>query len=128
MREFDDDILKEYFAAIGGRPKEPGRMAGTKRRVPTSKHDPDTTPKRLRRSKAHVTDESLLATTEKWKPPSGSWEDEVEKIDGGEEDDNGKLIIRLIWKNGREAKHDAQVVYKKCPQMVAHPFVPPLAY
>ena len=119
LREFDDDILKEYFAAIGGRPKEPGGMAGTKRRAQTSKDDFGTTPKLLRRSEAQVTDESLPATTEKWKPPLGSWEDEVEKIDGGEKDDNEKLIIHIIWKNGRETKHDAPVIYKKCPQKVS---------
>ncbi|KAJ3454889.1 hypothetical protein MRS44_013489 [Fusarium solani] len=122
-RASGDTILNEYFDSIGGRPKP-----NTKRRAETSKDDSGTTHKRLRRTEAQVTDESLLATTEKWKPPLGSWEDEVEKIDGGEEDDNGKLIIYIIWKNGQETKHDAPVIYKKCPQKVAHPFVPPLAY
>ncbi|KAI8648272.1 Chromo domain-containing protein [Fusarium keratoplasticum] len=116
-----DTILKEYFDSIGGRPKpktyqESGKAANTKRRAETSKDNSSTTHKRLRRTKAQVTDESLLATTEKWKPPLGSWEDEVEKIDGGEEDDNGKLIIYIIWKNGQETKHGAPVIYKKCPQ------------
>lgn len=94
--------------------------------VQTSRHDPATT--RLRRSKSHITYEPLLAATKNRKPHSGPWEDDIEKIDGGEKDDNGKLIIRLIWNNVRESKHDAPVVYKKCPQMVAHPFFPPLVY
>ncbi|KAI8710509.1 Chromo domain-containing protein [Fusarium sp. LHS14.1] len=116
LTAFDGDILKEYFAAIGGRPKEPGRMAGTKRCAQTTNDTSGIRPKRSRRSKAHITDDTSLATTKKWSPPLGSWEDEVENIDGGEEDDNKKLIIHVIWKNGRETKHDAQVIYKKCPQ------------
>jgi chromobox protein 1 len=81
----------------------------------------------LRQNKAHVTDETLLATAKKWSPPSGSWEDEIEMIDACEEDDNGKLIVYLIWKNGQKTKHDTKIIYKKCPQKVAHPFVTPLA-
>ncbi|KAJ9412735.1 hypothetical protein QL093DRAFT_2570403 [Fusarium oxysporum] len=60
-------------------------------------------------------------------PPPGSWEDEIETIDACEEDNNGKLIVYLIWKNGQKTKHEAQIIYNKCPQKVVHPFVTPLA-
>jgi chromobox protein 1 len=69
----------------------------------------------------------LLAAVKKWSPPSGSWEDEIEKIDGCEEDDNGKLIVYLIWKNGQKTNHVTQIIYKKCPQKVVHSFVIPIA-
>ncbi|KAG6996361.1 Chromatin-associated protein swi6 [Fusarium oxysporum f. sp. conglutinans] len=52
----------------------------------------------------------------KWSPPSGSWEDEIEKIDACEEDENGKLIVYLIWKNGQKTNHGTQIIYEKCPQ------------
>ncbi|KAJ4177099.1 hypothetical protein NW759_017467, partial [Fusarium solani] len=58
--------------------------------------------KRLRRNKAHVTDETWLATGTQWSPP-GSWEDEIETIDACEEDNDGYLIVYLIWKNGQKA-------------------------
>ncbi|KAI8710901.1 Chromo domain-containing protein [Fusarium sp. LHS14.1] len=43
-------------------------------------------------------------------------EDEIEMISACEEDDDGKLIVFLIWKNGQKTKHDTKVIYKKCPQ------------
>ena len=86
-----------------------------------------TRPKRLRRNKAHATDETLLATAKKWSPPSGSWEDEIETIDTCEEDNDGYLIVYLTWKNGQKTKHDTEMVYKKCPQKVVHPLITSLA-
>jgi chromobox protein 1 len=58
----------------------------------------------------------------KWSPPSGSWEDEIEKIDACE-DDNGKLIVYLIWKNGQKTNHETQIIYEKCPQKVLIPLL-----
>lgn len=52
-----------------------------------------------------------------WSPPAGSWEDDIDRIDSCEEDGD-KLIVHLIWKNGKTTKHDAPVIYKKCPQKV----------
>jgi chromobox protein 1 len=63
----------------------------------------------------------------KWSPPLGSWEDEIEKIVGCEEDDNGKLIVYLIWKNGQKTNHETQIIYKKCLQKVVHSFATPIA-
>ncbi|KAI8411279.1 hypothetical protein FOFC_07873 [Fusarium oxysporum] len=76
----------------------------------------NTRPKRLQRNEAHVGNKTLLAVMKKWSPPSGSWEDEIEKIDACEEDENGKLIVYLIWKNGQKTNHGTQIIYEKCPQ------------
>ncbi|KAH7113606.1 hypothetical protein EDB81DRAFT_848706 [Dactylonectria macrodidyma] len=125
-----DEILNQYFDTIGGRDKifdESDRAAKTKKGRQTSNGTFSTRPKRLQRNEAHVGDETLLATTKPWNPPSGSWEDEVETIGACEEDDNGKLIVYLIWKNGQKTKHETQIIYKKCPQKVVYPFVIPLA-
>ncbi|KAI8401722.1 hypothetical protein FOFC_18591 [Fusarium oxysporum] len=126
-----DEILNEYFDTIGGRHKifeESDRAAKTKRRIPMTNGTYGTRPKRLRRNKAHATDETLLATAKKWSPPSGSWEDEIETIDTCEEDNDGYLIVYLTWKNGQKTKHDTEIIYKKCPQKVVHPLITPLAY
>lgn len=125
-----DEILNEYFDTIGGRHKifeESDRAIKTKRRIPTTNGGFGTRPKRLRRNEAQVTDETLLGTAKKWSPPSGSWEDEIEMIDAGEEDNDGHLIVFLTWKNGQKTKHGTDVIYKKCPQKVVHPLVTPLA-
>ncbi|KAJ4152030.1 hypothetical protein NW765_013562 [Fusarium oxysporum] len=54
--------------------------------------------------------------SEELEPPAGSWEEEIETIDACEDEGSGKLIVYLIWKNGRKTKHDTDVIYKKCPQ------------
>ncbi|SPJ79167.1 related to chromatin-associated swi6 protein [Fusarium torulosum] len=114
-----DEILNEYFDTIGGRHKifeESNRAAKTKRRIPTTNGTFGTRLRRLRQNKVHVTDETLLATAKKWSPPSGSWEDEIETIDACEKDNDGYLIVYIIWKNGQKTKHGTEIVYKKCPQ------------
>ncbi|KAH7111581.1 hypothetical protein EDB81DRAFT_848989 [Dactylonectria macrodidyma] len=114
-----DEILNQYFDTIGGRDKifeESDRAAKTKKGRQSTNGTFSIRPKRLQRNEAHVGDETLLATTKPWNPPSGSWEDEIETIGACEEDDNGKLIVYLIWKNGQKTKHEAQIIYKKCPQ------------
>ncbi|KAH7117190.1 chromo domain-like protein [Dactylonectria estremocensis] len=114
-----DEILNQYFDTIGGRDKifeESDRAAKTKKGRQTTNGTFSTRPKRLQRNEAHVGDETLLATAKPWNPPSGSWEDEIETIGACEEDDNGKLIVYLIWKNGQKTKHETQIIYKKCPQ------------
>ncbi|EXL64828.1 hypothetical protein FOPG_18928 [Fusarium oxysporum f. sp. conglutinans race 2 54008] len=114
-----DEILNEYFNAIGGRDKifeESNRAVRTKKRRRTTNGIFSTRPKRLQRNEAHVGNKTLLAVMKKWSPPSGSWEDEIEKIDACEEDENGKLIVYLIWKNGQKTNHGTQIIYEKCPQ------------
>ncbi|EGU86436.1 hypothetical protein FOXB_03047 [Fusarium oxysporum f. sp. conglutinans Fo5176] len=119
-----DEILNEYFNAIGGRDKifeESNRAVRTKKRRRTTNGIFSTRPKRLQRNEAHVGNKTLLAVMKKWSPPSGSWEDEIEKIDACEEDENGKLIVYLIWKNGQKTNHGTQIIYEKCPQKVLIP-------
>jgi chromo shadow domain-containing protein len=58
-------------------------------------------------------------TANAWKPPSGSWEDEIETIDACEDEESGKLIVYLNWKAGHKTKHTTDVIYKRCPQKVS---------
>ncbi|KFA53717.1 hypothetical protein S40293_09647 [Stachybotrys chartarum IBT 40293] len=106
-----DEILNEYYDKIGGRDKlfegSNGVAKTTKRRL-TTDGTLAVMSKRLK--------ETEVAARKQWIPPSGSWEDEVETINACEQDNNGKLVVFLIWKNGQKTKHGTQVIYKKCPQ------------
>jgi chromobox protein 1 len=120
-----DEILNEYYDRIGGRDKifEASKsVAKIKKRRRTTDGTSTAVAKRVQQTQAQVADGTLLAAREQWRPPSGSWEDEVETIGACEEISSGKLIVYLIWKNGQKTKHDTQVIYKKCPQKVVHLF------
>ncbi|KAI8710619.1 Chromo domain-containing protein [Fusarium sp. LHS14.1] len=113
-----DEILDKYFDTIGGRLeiKRSTRAVKTKVRKRTITGTSTTKSTRFRQNYGHGTDETFHMITSKWSPPSGLWEDEIEMISACEEDDDGKLIVYLIWKNGQKTKHDTKVIYKKCPQ------------
>lgn len=109
-------ILKEYFKKIGGRNK----IFEMKER-----RDSNNTMgrQRLRRSRRHLAEAVPRAPEKKWYPPAGSWEDDIESIDGFDEDGRGKFMVFLCWKNGKKTKHGIDIVHKKCPQMVS--YLPP---
>ncbi|KJZ78453.1 hypothetical protein HIM_01844 [Hirsutella minnesotensis 3608] len=119
--ESASEVLQEYYVRIGGRDKifeESEKAARGKKRGRASSGTPVTTAatKRSRKNGVHPADTSPPATAKKWSPPAGSWEDEIESIDACEDEGSGKLVVYLIWKNGRKTKHDTTVIYKKCPQ------------
>lgn len=58
------------------------------------------------------------AKTAEWKPPSGSWEEQVESVDMCQDEDAGNFIVYLKWKNGKKTQHPKEVVYRRCPQKV----------
>ncbi|KAM0355802.1 hypothetical protein ACHAPU_000189 [Fusarium lateritium] len=122
LRESAQEILDQYLEKLGGREKlfeETKTAAKTKKRRRATNGTPSTTAttatKRSRRE-AHPTDSTPPATTKKWSPPAGSWEDEIDTIDACEDEGSGKLIVYLIWKNDHKTKHDVEIIYKKCPQ------------
>ncbi|KAF4992438.1 hypothetical protein FGRMN_7183 [Fusarium graminum] len=122
LRESAQEILDQYLEKLGGREKlfeETKTAAKTKkRRRATNGTSSTTTTKTTKRSRseAHPADSEPPATTKKWSPPAGSWEDEIDTIDACEDEGSGKLIVYLIWKNGHKTKHDVEIIYKKCPQ------------
>jgi hypothetical protein len=108
---------------LGGREKlfeETETASKTKkRRRATNGGTPSTTAsttKRSRRGDAHPANTTPPATSKPWSPPAGSWEDEIESIELEEDENIGKIIVYLRWKNGKKTKHDTDVVYRKCPQ------------
>jgi Chromo shadow domain len=54
-----------------------------------------------------------------FKPPTGSWEKSVTKIDACEDKD-GSVRVYLTWKGGEKTLHALGQVYKRCPQKVRH--------
>lgn len=91
------EVLEEYFASVGGRPKFA---------APTNKRTRQTnagTPATTKKKKTTPSNESPAPVEEpKWKPPTGSWEDEIQAIDTIEKTDKG-LICYLQWYTMRSA-------------------------
>jgi len=52
-----------------------------------------------------------------FKPPTGSWEESVQRIDACEERD-GSVKVYLTWKGGEKTLHTLGQVYERCPQKV----------
>ncbi|ROT36617.1 hypothetical protein SODALDRAFT_345920 [Sodiomyces alkalinus F11] len=116
------DIVAEYYRQIGSRELllEQAQEArkNRKRGRASTGATPSSSSKRARKNGKHPADSTPPASAKAnaWKPPSGSWEDEVETIDACEDEQTGKLIVYLNWKNGQKTKHGTDVIYKRCPQ------------
>ncbi|PFH55388.1 hypothetical protein XA68_18437 [Ophiocordyceps unilateralis] len=112
------EILIEYYRQIGGRDSifEESQVASRSKKRGRASTGTATSTKRPRKNGLHPADSTPPASTKKWSPPAGSWEDEIESIDACEDEGSGRLAVYLIWKNGRKTKHDTSVIYKKCPQ------------
>ncbi|KAI1502104.1 heterochromatin protein one [Biscogniauxia marginata] len=116
------EVLGEYLTSVGGRDKiiEDAKTAlKTKKRGRPAAGSAAGTPTngtKRRRNESHPASATPPASTRAWKPPVGSWEDEVESIDACHDENTGKLIVYLTWKNGRKTQHDTKVIYQRCPQ------------
>ncbi|KAI1446118.1 hypothetical protein F5Y02DRAFT_417414 [Annulohypoxylon stygium] len=118
LKENASDVLEEYLKSVGGREKilEDVKAAlKTKKRGRPSAGTPTNGTKR-RRNGEHPDSATPPASGKAWKVPVGSWEDEVDSIDACHDENTGKLIVYLTWKNGQKTQHDTKVVYQRCPQ------------
>jgi chromobox protein 1 len=52
-----------------------------------------------------------------FKPPTGSWEDEIVEIEASD-GPAGSIVVYLTWKGGQKTSHSHDQVYKRCPQKV----------
>jgi chromobox protein 1 len=109
--------LEDYYKQIGGRDNvfkgTKKATQGRKRRKTSSSKSELPRGGRPRGADAEVEGAD-------WSLPSGSWDDEEVSIDACDNAGDGKLVVYLNWKNGRKTKHDASVIYKKCPQKVSN--------
>ncbi|KAI0540569.1 heterochromatin protein one [Xylaria digitata] len=121
LRENAAGVLDEYLESVGGREKileEAQTALKTKKRGRPSAGTPANGTKRRRneRNDSHPASATPPASTRAWKPPPGSWEDQVESIDACHDENTGKLIVYLTWKDGQKTQHDTKVIYSRCPQ------------
>lgn len=138
------DILKEYWAKLGGKPIAENKSASKKRaRQSRGSDTPDSSStkkqkKAGRKSKdagVKLEDDAVpdgtLGFTEvgddDWKPPKvkkESWDDKVQSVDTIEKDDQGVLWAYLLWndksEDGRYYRSKAKLSSCKeaCPQRV----------
>jgi chromobox protein 1 len=122
------EILEEYLISVGGREKILQErnlvIKGKKRGRPPS--DASTTVgnnKKQRKNGVHPAESTPPVTSKnvEWKPPAGSWEDEISSLEACEDEDTGRLMVYLTWKTGHRTVHETSVVYKRCPQKVNIP-------
>lgn len=120
------EILKEYYERVGGKEKileeSKSALKTKKRGRPATDRTPSSTSKKSRKNGDHPSNTSPPATAKRaeWKPPAGSWEDDVAELDACEDEDTGKLMVYLTWKNGQKTQHETSVIYKRCPQKVCY--------
>ena len=124
-RENASIILNDYYSKIGGRETMFQKAAkGKKRGRPSASASASTTPtssaaKRSRKAEDHpASRESPPDVQQPFKPPVGSWEDDVVDVEMFRGDD-GELRVFLTWKNGIKSQHAAQQAYVRCPQRVS---------
>jgi chromobox protein 1 len=122
------EILNKYLKSVGGREAILGEDAQKKEpktkkrgRAATVTSTPDSKPngKKPRKNAPHPASTTPPASLEKaaFKPPTGSWEDEVQGIDACEGTD-GNVMVFLQWASGHKTQHPLEQVYKRCPQKV----------
>ncbi|THC90604.1 hypothetical protein EYZ11_009936 [Aspergillus tanneri] len=119
LLEGAEDIVKEYFRSIGGRPQKQGRkrksLGAAKQTLEKAE------PKKRRKSRADQDTEGAAkkekeeADGVEWMPKSKNWENEVEHVDTIMRE-QGSLIAFLQWTNGKKSKVSIETCYEKCPK------------
>ncbi|EFX05435.1 chromo domain containing protein [Grosmannia clavigera kw1407] len=115
------EILNEYIAKLGSREnlfEKPNKGKKRGRQSLSATTPASMPPKRTKKNGEHPADrETPLAVENPFKPPAGSWEDDVVDVEmyrNGE----GELIVCLTWKAGQKSQHPAQQTYMRCPQKI----------
>ncbi|KAK8059046.1 chromo domain-containing protein 2 [Apiospora phragmitis] len=121
-------VLREYLESVGGRQailEETETVASqksAKKRGRPAGSASSGTPANGKRTKrgSHPASQTPPASVsgKEWKPPAGSWEDQVGFVDACHDENTGKLLVYLTWKNGHKTQHDLKVVYSRCPQQM----------
>jgi chromobox protein 1 len=93
-----------------------GGLKSKKRGRPSSGTSSST--KRSKKNGDVDSDAPLPVRNAPWKPPAGSWEDHIAQLDACEDEESGKLMVYLTWKNGHKTQHETSVIYQRCPQKV----------
>ncbi|KAI0129402.1 chromo domain-containing protein [Xylariales sp. AK1849] len=120
LKENASTVLQEYLARVGGREKiinESKAGIKNKKRGRPASGTPTNGSKKSKRTDSHPASATPPASAAKeWKPPAGSWEEQVASIDACHDENTGKLIVYLTWQNGNKTQHNTKIVYQRCPQ------------
>ena len=118
------DILNAYLAKVGSREEileqwaEKKAASGKgKKRSRASAGAKETATKKSRKNGTTTSSGSPPAGAGHFRPPTGSWEDDVTAVDAAEGSE-GKVSVFLTWKSGDKTQHPLAQVYKRCPQKV----------
>lgn len=121
------ELVEEYYNTLGGRefvhdqataelkklqekaPRKRGRASTGAAPAPKGKKG---------KTEQHPGSMTPPVAMKEFKPPSGSWEEEVKAIDACEGTD-GEVSVYLTWRNGHKTQHPLETVYKRCPQKVS---------
>lgn len=113
-------ILNKYYESVGGRDfilngeSKPKKKRGRQPNVGT----PDVKSNGKKAKKEHPASSTPPASLKtEWKPPTGSWEEDIASIDAIE-DVGGKLSVYVQWNDGRQSQHEVRAMYSHCPQKV----------
>ena len=122
-------VLDEYLSSIGGKEavlaaweNKKGEKKGKKRGRPSTGADgPNGSAKKTKKiGHPAATTPPSSAKAAEFKPPTGSWEEDVVGIDACEGPE-GAIVVYLTWKGGQKSQHPTAQVYKRCPQRVSKP-------
>jgi len=119
------EILAAYLKKVGGKEsileqwaeKKNTRKGKKRGRASTASVANGTPAKKGRKNGSHPAESTPPAGVKEteFKPPTGSWEDEVVGIDACE-GSAGAVVVYLTWKGGQKTQHPLVQVYKRCPQ------------
>jgi chromobox protein 1 len=123
------DVLKAYFKKIGGHPGTRPAKAKKSRKRSVDNVDTPKSGRGSNKKGKHDTPEVAPISRKKkvekgvedWKPPPGSWENEIVDVDTIEEtfdaaDGVNKRWAYVVWNNGRKSRHQLPTLNQKCPQ------------
>jgi chromobox protein 1 len=117
--ESASEILNDYLEQIGGRDALMAAWEEKKQAAKKGKKRGRSNGAKRGR-KAHPASGTPPASVKnaEFKPPSGSWEDQVVNIDACEGAE-GSVVVYLTWRGGHKTQHPLFQVYKRCPQRVS---------
>ena len=122
-------VLDEYLSTIGGREAllaawddKKSEKKGKKRGRASTVTANGSAKKTKKNGHPSASTPPASAKAAEFKPPTGSWEEDVVGIDACEGPE-GAIVVYLTWKGGQKSQHPTAQVYKRCPQRVSKPGV-----
>lgn len=134
IRKDVPSLLKRYLKKIGGRraitttphERSPTSKGRSRPRCPRVSAQAPKQPHQLGHTGTPLAPQQKCQV---WKPPPGSWEDEIESIDAceplGSCDGRGnkELTVFVTWNNGQKTRHSMSTLYWKCPRKVRQLYI-----